>query len=65
MAHGDDDADGLAHNGCTACDICNVPAISPVNHCDRAASSLRTHRVGDGEHFASAVPQRGSKPPIA
>jgi hypothetical protein len=65
MAHGGDDADASAHGGCTACDICNVPAISPVTHIDRATVPLHTHRVSDGEHFASAVPQRGSKPPIA
>lgn len=65
MAHSGGDADGTVHNGCTACDICNVSAISPVTHLHRAATPLHTHRVSAGEDFASAVPQRGSKPPIA
>jgi hypothetical protein len=53
------------HNGCTACDICNGPALAQPAHSARANPPAGGHTAPAAERFASAVSQRGNKPPIA
>ncbi|MBA4261810.1 MAG: hypothetical protein C0443_07260 [Comamonadaceae bacterium] len=66
MAHdGHHTADTPSHNSCTACDICNGPAMTLAAHSARTTLPAVTTTAPACERFASAVPQRGSKPPIA
>jgi hypothetical protein len=66
MAHGHAaDDDSASHTACTACDLCNGPAMTPAVQSARSTVPAIGHGATACEHFASAVPQRGSKPPIA
>ncbi len=65
MAHGSHTGDNPSHNTCTACDICNGPAMTLALHSARTTLPAVTHTAPACERFASAVAQRGSKPPIA
>jgi len=65
MAHGSDTGSGTQHATCNACDVCNGPAMTPALHSASTTPSVHAHITPASEHFASAEPQRGSKPPIA
>ena len=47
------------------CDVCNGPAMTLALHSASASPPRHTHIAPACERFASAEPQRGSKPPIA
>lgn len=53
------------HSTCTACDICHGPAMALTAHSHRSSPPLHARTAPVSERFASALPQRGSKPPIA
>lgn len=65
MAHGQQGDDSASHTTCNACDICNVPAMALTAPSARSSALAIAHAIPVCERFASAVPQRGSKPPIA
>lgn len=55
----------LLHNTCTACDVCNGPALAQTLNTVRPAGpviALLSPRI---ERFVSALAQRSHKPPIA
>lgn len=65
MAHGSETGDSPQHSTCNACDVCNGPAMTLALHSASASPPRHTHIAPACERFASAEPQRGSKPPIA
>lgn len=65
MAHGSDTGNSAPHTTCNACDVCNGPAMTLALHSTSATPPVHAHVAPASERFASALPQRGSKPPIA
>lgn len=65
MAHGDVEKGVAQHSNCTVCDLCNGPALAQPTHSARSTRPVCIHTAPASERFASAVPQRGTKPPIA
>lgn len=65
MAHGQGADDSNSHTTCTACDICNGPAMALTSLSARSPALAIAHGTTVCERFASAVLHRGSKPPIA
>lgn len=64
MVHGDVEKGVAQHSNCTVCDLCNGPALAHPTHSARSTRPVCIHTAPASERFASAVPQRGSKPPI-
>ncbi len=54
-----------AHHTCTACDVCNGPALTQTSNTVRPARPVMTLLSAGKERFASALAQRSHKPPIA
>jgi hypothetical protein len=65
MAHGGESDQSASHTTCTACDICNGPAMAMDAPTVRTAAPVHDHVAPASVRFASAEPQLGSKPPIA
>jgi hypothetical protein len=58
-------SDGPSHGGCNACDVCHGPAITQAVHLVSDGPRTQVQLEVSSEAFASALPQQGSKPPIA
>ena len=65
MAHGGETNQSASHTTCTACDICNGPAMAMDAPIVSTAAPVHDHVAPASVRFASAEPQFGSKPPIA
>lgn len=66
LASADSGHDGsLVHNTCTACDLCNGPALTQASAFVRSAWPVTTPLSTGHERFVSALAQRSHKPPIA
>jgi hypothetical protein len=66
MAHeATDSGHSPQHATCNACDVCNGPAMTLAAHSASPTAPVHDHVAPASERFASALPQRGSKPPIA
>ncbi len=55
----------LVHNTCSACDVCNGPALTQTLNTVQPAGPVMTLLSPRIERFVSALAQRSHKPPIA